>query len=74
MIPNANRLAASAALPPADGNTTFFFLTFDGIRSYGAPEVELGEERDTPDGRRFGIASGGVFFPMADAAEIEGLT
>jgi hypothetical protein len=36
--------------------------------------VELGEERDTPDGRRFGIASGGVFFPMADAAEIEGLT
>jgi hypothetical protein len=36
--------------------------------------VELGEERDTPDGRKFGIASGGLFFPMADAAEIEGLT
>ena len=35
--------------------------------------VELGEEQDTPEGRRFGIASGGTFFPMADAAEIEGL-
>jgi uncharacterized protein len=36
--------------------------------------VALGEERDTPEGRRFGIVSGGEFFPMADAAEIEGLT
>ena len=36
--------------------------------------VELGEGRDTPDGRKFGIASSGRFFPMADAAEIEGLT
>jgi uncharacterized protein len=36
--------------------------------------VALGEERDTPEGRRFGIESGGAFFPMADAAEIEGLT
>lgn len=36
--------------------------------------VELGEARDTEDGRKFGIASAGTFFPMADAAEIEGLT
>lgn len=36
--------------------------------------VELGEERETPGGRKFGIASAGLFFPMADAAEIEGLT
>ena len=33
--------------PPADGETRFFFLTFDGIRSYAAREVELGEERDS---------------------------
>lgn len=32
--------------PPANGITRFFFLTFDGIRSYSAPEVELGEESD----------------------------
>lgn len=33
--------------PPADGETRFFFLTFDGIRSHAAREVELGEERDS---------------------------
>jgi hypothetical protein len=46
-----NRFVASAesspsTQPPAKGSTKFFFLTFDGIRSYSAPEVELGEERD----------------------------
>ena len=46
-----NRLLGSAQeaaslQPPAKGNTQFFFLTFDGVRSYAAPEVELGEERD----------------------------
>jgi hypothetical protein len=47
-----NRLLGSAGLapstqPPANGSTKFFFLTFDGIRSYSAPEIELGEERDS---------------------------
>jgi hypothetical protein len=47
-----NRLLGSAEAvastqPPANGNTKFLFLTFDGIRSYVAPEVELGEERDS---------------------------
>ena len=46
-----NRLLGSAqpstsAQPPAAGDTKFFFLTFDGIRSYTAPELDLGEERD----------------------------
>ncbi|WP_457098144.1 hypothetical protein [Lysobacter sp. P5_B9] len=46
-----NRLVGSAesarsTQAPAKGSTKFFFLTFDGIRSYTAPEVELGEERD----------------------------
>ncbi|MHB2167099.1 DUF1285 domain-containing protein [Alsobacter sp. R-9] len=35
--------------------------------------VELGEEADTPEGRKFGVRSGGVFFPMADAGDLEGL-
>jgi hypothetical protein len=37
---------AASKAPPAPGSTTFFFLTFDGLRSYSAKEVELGEERD----------------------------
>jgi len=37
---------ASSTPPPAQGHTTFYFLTFDGIRSYTAPEEELGYERD----------------------------
>lgn len=37
---------ASSAPPPAQGLTTFYFLTFDGIRSYTAPEEELGYQRD----------------------------
>jgi hypothetical protein len=46
-----NRLLTSAqpstsTEPPTAGNTKFFFLTFDGVRSYAAPEIELGEERD----------------------------
>jgi uncharacterized protein len=36
--------------------------------------VALGEERDTPEGRWFGIASGGAFFPMAPAGELEAPT
>jgi len=47
----ANRFAESseplASLqPPSLGNTKFFFLTFNGVRSYSAPEIELGEKRD----------------------------
>lgn len=46
-----NRFVASAepgrsTAPPAHGVTRFFFLTFDGLRAYSAPEVELGQERD----------------------------
>lgn len=37
---------ADSTSPPMAGETKFFFLTFDGIRTYSAPEVELGEERD----------------------------
>lgn len=37
---------ASSTPPPAQGQTTFYFLTFDGIRSYTAPEEELGYQRD----------------------------
>jgi hypothetical protein len=36
--------------------------------------VALGEERDVDGQAMFGVASQGVFFPMAPAAEIEGLT
>ena len=32
--------------------------------------VELGEERDLDGGRMFGIASGGEFFPMAEASAV----
>jgi len=39
--------SAPSTQPPAKGSTKFFFLTFDGIRSYTAPEIELGEERDS---------------------------
>lgn len=47
-----NRLVGSAkpvssTQSPDKGITKFFFLTFDGIRSYTAPEVDLGEERDS---------------------------
>lgn len=47
----ADRLASKAApaadtAPPGAGFTRFFLLTFEGLRSYGAPEVELGEQRD----------------------------
>jgi hypothetical protein len=35
--------------------------------------VELGEERDIAGTRMFGVASGGEFYAMAPAAEIEGL-
>jgi hypothetical protein len=38
---------ATSMQPPAVGRTQFFFLTFDGVRSYAAPEVELGEEGDS---------------------------
>ena len=37
---------ASSTPPPAQGQTTFYFLTFDGIRAYTAPEEELGYQRD----------------------------
>lgn len=48
----ANRLLDSSAParstpPPKNGETVFYFLTFDGVRTYSAPEIELGEERDT---------------------------
>jgi len=32
--------------PPDNGNTVFYFLTFDGIQSYASREIELGEGRD----------------------------
>jgi hypothetical protein len=32
--------------PPPVGQTTFYFLTFDGTKSYSAKELELGEQRD----------------------------
>ncbi len=38
---------AASMQPPAVGQTQFFFLTFDGVRSYAAPEAELGEARDS---------------------------
>jgi hypothetical protein len=36
--------------------------------------VELGEERDLDGERMFGVASGGVFFPMAPAAALDNLS
>ena len=33
--------------PPLEGETKFFFLTFTGIRSYTASELDLGEKRDS---------------------------
>ncbi|HSM50352.1 MAG TPA: hypothetical protein VLA75_03020 [Thermoanaerobaculia bacterium] len=47
----ADRLASAAApaagtAPPGTGFTQFFLLTFEGLLSYSAPEVELGEQRD----------------------------
>ena len=35
--------------------------------------VALGEEREVAERAMFGVSSRGVFFPMADASEIEGL-
>jgi hypothetical protein len=32
--------------PPTAGQTSFYFFTFDGTRSYSAKEVDLGEQRD----------------------------
>lgn len=32
--------------PPSQGETKFFFLTFSGVQSYTAKELELGEKRD----------------------------
>jgi hypothetical protein len=32
--------------PPANGQTTFYFLTFDGPKKYSAPEQSLGEGTD----------------------------
>ncbi|MEW9572692.1 hypothetical protein ABQJ54_13110 [Rhodanobacter sp. Si-c] len=51
-IGSANRFVGSskpaASLePPSQGNTEFFFLTFQGVQTYAAPEVELGEKRDS---------------------------
>lgn len=31
---------------PKSGDTVFYFLTFSGVKSYTAKEIELGEERD----------------------------
>ena len=50
-LTTANRFVSAAApatgtAPPAGGATQFFLLTFEGLRSYSAPEIELGEERD----------------------------
>ena len=50
-LASANQFASAAApvtdtAPPGRGSTQFFLLTFDGLRSYRAPEVDLGEERD----------------------------
>jgi hypothetical protein len=47
----ANRLIDSSASDssisaPANGQTKFFFLTFDGRRVYEAAEDDLGEQRD----------------------------
>ena len=36
----------SSTQPPGNGTTKFFFLTFEGVQTYLAPEIELGEERD----------------------------
>ena len=35
--------------------------------------VEIGEIRDVEGRAMFGVSSGGAFFPMAPAEEIEGL-
>ena len=39
--------SASAFPPPNSGNTVFYFLTFNGTKTYTAPEIELGENRDS---------------------------
>ena len=31
---------------PENGQTIFYFLTFDGVKTYSAPEQMLGEEKD----------------------------
>jgi hypothetical protein len=36
----------TSTAPPAPGETRFHLLTFVGMRSYAAPEIELGEGRD----------------------------
>lgn len=51
LLATSNRFVGTAAptsdtAPPGKGTTKFFLLTFDGLRSYTAPEVELGEQRD----------------------------
>jgi hypothetical protein len=48
----ANRFVGSSSpatslQPPSQGQTKFFFLTFNGVQSYEAPELELGEKRDS---------------------------
>ena len=32
--------------PPADGEVTFYFLTFEGVRKYSAPEEKFGSKKD----------------------------
>ncbi len=39
-------------------------------RALVADLVALGEIRDHAGQERFGVASGGVFFPLADASEL----
>ena len=51
LLATSNRFAGTAAptndtAPPSNGTTRFFLLTFDGLRSYVAQEVDLGEQRD----------------------------
>lgn len=51
LIAEANKHLAAAATsdgfpPPADGDTTFHLLTFDGPRSRTAPTNALGEDKD----------------------------
>jgi len=51
LLGGASRFMAAAASTksyplPRQGQVTFYFLTYDGVLSYSAKEIELGEGRD----------------------------
>ena len=42
----ASAIATDSYPPPNAGQTVFYFLTFHGVKTYAAKEVDLGEMRD----------------------------